>query len=114
MIHEATHAWQQFSLDRLGNDPDSDFSKDPSNVVFDPINKVPTMLYHQSDWWKKYGALLEVQAWDPVFEANATKRICLSQSGSKIFEEQKSKAEKLSENLSIPGIGTVVPLAGKP
>lgn len=94
MIHEATHAWIQVSLEQIA----SDF---PWEV---------RLAYRQYSWNEKYTPLFEVQA-DNM--ALSDSRINMSDSLRRIMEDHRDHMEKRSRNLCIPGVDGV-PLIGRP
>jgi hypothetical protein len=104
MIHEATHAWQQYSLEKMTTDPRySDFRQDPKNVYVDPVANGLFWLYRQKEWQEEFGPLLEIQAYDSMLAANTSGRIQISDTLERDINRNKDTAEELAKNLFIPG-----------
>jgi hypothetical protein len=99
MIHEATHAWIQVSLEQMAKDFD--------------LPETERIAYRQSSWNAKYNPLFEVQADNMALGANASGRIHMSDSFRKIMEDHRNVMERQSRNLCIPGVETVH-LIGRP
>lgn len=69
MVHEAVHAWQEYSLLKMAEDPNSNFG---------PSNSSPYLSYLTSEWLDKYRAAFEVQA-EAYVEAHSPTPLCLSE-----------------------------------
>jgi len=105
MVHEALHAWQQYSLVQKANDPNSDF------VTFNARpNKPP---YYTGEWYDKYAAGIELQAWEYGLD-HFPKRHCLSNT-LRIAEQNALTILRRATLLTILGFDTYeVPLVGYP
>jgi len=92
MVHEATHAWQQYAIVQLAE----------KNRAFRDANLFPSQPYYSQGWSVKYNAAMEVQASEYALNASPA-TICLSEKARRILTEYRDHFAGLSHPL-IPGI----------
>ncbi len=98
MVHEAIHAWQQYSI--------------AERVKKDNTFWANNLKYNTTAWEQRYGAAMEVEAYQRALDASP--RICLSQGAKTVLLERRDKWARL-EQPRIPGTDSVsVPLIGSP
>jgi hypothetical protein len=99
MVHEATHAWQQYSIAEMARTPGAFLSYN-----FD---------YYTSAWRDKYDAAMEVEAYQQALNADPNP-LCLRQNAKNKLNDWKGRYAKLSQP-TIRGINSItVPLLGYP
>ncbi len=103
MVHEATHAWQEYSIVQMAEE----------DRKFRDANLPPNQPYYSESWSVRYNAAMEIQAYEYTLGTSPTP-ICLSRKARGILEENKSYYAGFSRP-PIPGINVPeVGLRGRP
>jgi RHS repeat-associated protein len=100
MVHEAMHAWQQYTLVQLAQDPESAFAKDIRNET-----------YYTKEWQNTYGAMMEYEASSYTL-SHMPNPLCTREEMRKV--EQANKDAFGREMTSIPGVVGQWQMAGYP
>ena len=102
MVHEAMHAWEQYSLAQLSQDKRSSFTQIYENT-----------LYYTKEWEDRYTAVLEYEASSYVLQHTPTP-LCTRKTATDNQTRYREKFEEDAKNAPIPGIGQYWPMAGYP